>query len=97
MADAALVLLAVEQGKWDKHEAVYRSHGFDFVPFGFSTFGSFGPVIQDLLHRVVQRYRLHAQVADWEAHAWIYRKLSFAIMRGVAERIVGRMSDNFGW
>ena len=48
-----------------------------------------------LLRRVVQR--LHAQVADREAHAWIYRRLSFAIMSGVAEQFVGRMSDTFGW
>ena len=73
-----------------------RSLGFDFVPFGFSILGSFGPAAQDLLHRVVQRYRLHALVADWEAHAWIYRILSFAIMRGVVEQFAGRMSDSFG-
>ena len=43
------------------------------------------------------RCRLYAQVADWEAQAWIHRRLSFAIMRGVAEPFVGRMSDDFGW
>ena len=52
---------------------------------------------QVFLGRVVERYRLHAQVADWEAHAWIYRRLSFVIMHGVAEQFVGRMSDDFGW
>ena len=36
----------------------------------------------------VQRYRFHVQVADWEAHAWIHRRLSFDIMRGVAEQFV---------
>ena len=95
--DASSVLSVVEQGKRDKHEAVCRSHGFDFSPFGFSVFGSFGPAARDLLDRIVQRYRLHAQVADWEAHAWIHRRLSFAIMRGVAEQFVGRMSDSFRW
>ena len=95
--DAPSVLSAAELGKQDKHEALCRSHGFDFVPFGISIFGSFGLAAQDLLQRVVQRYRLHAQVVDWEAHAWIYRRLSFAIMRGVAEQFVGRMSDSFGW
>ena len=39
----------------------------------------------------MQHYHLHAQAADWEAHTWIYRRLSFAIMRGVAEQFVGRM------
>ena len=95
--DATSVLSVVEQGKRDKHADVCRSHGFDFVPFGFSVFGSFGPEAQELLDRVVQRYRLHAQVADWEAHAWIFRRLSFTIMRSVAEQFVGRMSDTFGW
>ena len=79
----------MEQGKRDEQEAVCHSHGFDFVPFSFSIFGSFGPAAQDLLHRVVQRYRLHAHVADWEAHAWKCRGISFAIMRGVAEQFVG--------
>ena len=55
------------------------------------------PEAQVFLERVVERYHLHAQVADWEAHAWIYRRLSFAIMRGVAEQFVRRMSDDFGW
>ena len=88
--DATSAFTAVEQGKRDKHETV-------FVPFGFSVFGSFGPAAQEFLDCLVQRYRLHAHVADWEAHTWIYRRLSFVIMRGVAEQFIGRMSDTFRW
>ena len=95
--DAVSTLSSVEQGNRDKHVSVCRSQGFDFIPFGFSLFGSFGPEVKVFLGRVVQRYRLHAHVADWEAHAWIFRRLSFAIMRGVAEQFVGRMSDACGW
>ena len=95
--DASSVLSVVEQGKRDKHAVVCRSHGIDFSPIGISVFGPFGPAARDLLDRSVQRYRLHAQVADWEAHAWIHRRISFAIMRVVAEQFVGRMSDSFGW
>ena len=62
--DAPPTLSAVEQGKRDKHATVCHSCGFDFIPFSFSVFGSFGPEAQVLLHRVVKRYRLHAQVAD---------------------------------
>ena len=69
--DASGALPAIEQGKRDKHASACRSHGFDVPPFSFSVFGSFGPLAQELLDRIVQRYRLHAQVADWEEHAWI--------------------------
>ena len=93
--DATSALSVVGQGNRDKHASICHSHGFDFVPFGSSVFGSFGREAQELLGRVVQHYRLHAQVADWEAHVWIYRRLSFAIMRGVVEQFDGRMSDTF--
>ena len=95
--DAASALMIVEQGKREKHACVCRSHGFDFIPFGFLVFGSLGPEAHGFLRRVVQRYRMHAQVSDWEAPAWIYRRLSFAIMHGVAEQFVGRMSHEFEW
>ena len=49
------------------------------------SYGSFGQASQELLHRVVQRYCLHAQVGDWEAHDWIYCRISFTIMHDVAE------------
>ena len=39
---------------------------------------------------------LHAEVADWESHVWIYRRLCFAIMRGVAEQFDGPVSDTVG-
>ena len=45
----------------------------------------------------VRRYCLHAQAADGEAHAFIYRRLLFGIIHGVAEQFVGRMSDSFEW
>ena len=72
-------------------------HRFDFVPFGFSVFGSFGPAAQQLSDRVCRRYRTHARIARWEAHSQVYRRLSIAVMRGVADQFVGRRFDSFGW
>ena len=66
------------------------------MPFSFSVFGSFGPAAQELLNRVCRRYRIHARVTEWEAHAWIHRRLSFAVMRGVADQFVGRRLVSFG-
>ena len=47
--------------------------------FGFSVFGSFGPAAQELLDLICRRYRIHACVAEWEAHAWVHRRLSFGV------------------
>ena len=46
--DADSALPSVEQGKRDKHSATCRSHGFDFIPFDFSAFGSLGPAADEL-------------------------------------------------
>ena len=56
--DSTTALSSVEQGKRDKHASLCRSHGFEFIPFGFLVFGSFGPEAQAFLERVIQRYRL---------------------------------------
>ena len=95
--DAASALAIVEQAKRDKHTQTCISHRFDFEPFGFSVFGSFGPAALELLARICRRYRTHARIAEWEAHARVHRRLSFAVMRGVADQFVSRRSDSFGW
>ena len=95
--DAASALSSVEQGKRDKHASTCRSHGFDFIPFGFSTFGSFGPEAEALLSRICQRFISHVQVPEWEAHDWVFRRLSFAVMRGVSEQLIGRQLADFSW
>ena len=82
--DAASTLATVEQAKRDKHMQTCASHRLDFLSFGFSVLDSFGRATQELLDRVCRRYRIHARVVQWEAHAWIHRRLSFAVMRRVA-------------
>ena len=67
--DAASAVARVEQAKRDKHAQTCLSHRLDFVPFGFSVLGSFSLAAQELLDRICQRYRRHARIADWEAHA----------------------------
>ena len=95
--DDVFAWAVVEQAKRDKHTDTCASHRFDFEPFGFSVFGCFGPAAQDLIERVCRRYSTHARIVEWEAHAWVHRHLSFAVMRGVADQFVGRRLDSFGW
>ena len=92
--NAVYALAVVEQAKRDKHTETCASHRFDFMPFGFSVFGSFGLAAQELLDRIYRRYRTHARIAEWEAYSG---RLSFAVMRGLAEQFVGRRFDTLGW
>ena len=50
--DADSTLASVEQGKRDKHARTCRSYGFEFIPFGFSSLGSFWPEAKELLSRI---------------------------------------------
>ena len=60
--DAASALASAEQGKRDKHARTCRSQSFDFIPFGFSSLGSFGPEAEELLSRMCQRYFSHVRM-----------------------------------
>ena len=95
--DATSALRSVEQGKSDKHAQSCISHGFDFSPFEFSTFESFGHATEELHDRLYREYVSHAHIPPWEAHPWVYHRLSFSIMRGVAEQFVRRQSADLGW
>ena len=63
--------------------------------FGFSAFGSSGLAAEELVSRICLRYTAHAQIPEWEAHAWLFCRLSFALMRGVVEQFVGRQLADF--
>ena len=43
-------------GKRNKHIATCQSHGLYFIPFGFSTSGSFHPKGEEVLSFICQRY-----------------------------------------
>ena len=47
--DAASAFATDEHAKRAKHTQMCASHRFDFLPFGFSSFGSFGPAAHELL------------------------------------------------
>ena len=97
LRDDASALMSVEQGKLDKHTNTCRSFGFDFVPFGFSTLVSFGREAEAFLSRFCQHFNSHVQVPEWEAHDWVFRCLSFTIMYGISEQLVGRQVADFSW
>ena len=44
------------------------------------------------LGHIYQRYRAHAQVAEWEAHAGVCCRQSFVVRRTVTERFLGIQS-----
>ena len=87
--DATSALATIKQAKRDKHTQTCASNRY-FLPFGFSVFDWFTPAAQELLDRIYCRYRFHARITKWEAHAWIHRHLSFPVMRGVADGFLGR-------
>ena len=97
LRDATTALRSVEQGKSDKHARLCISHGLDFSPFGFSTFRSFGLAAEELLDRLCRMYVSRAHIPPWEAHPWVYRRLSFSIMQGVVEQFVRRQWMDCGW
>ena len=81
----------------DKHAETCLAHSFDFAPFSFSVLGSFSLAAEEILTRVCQRYVSHARILPWEAHQWVYQRLSFPVMHGVAKQFIRRQSSNFGW
>ena len=73
------------------------SHSVDFVPFHFSTWGSFRPKAEGLLPCIYQGLILHFRIRVWEAHDWVFRRLSFMVMRRVAEQLVDRQMADVIW
>ena len=45
--------------------------------------------------KIRRGYRIHAHVAEWEAHAWIHCRFSFPVMCGVVDKFVGRRLTYF--
>ena len=91
--DAASALASIEKGKRDKHARTCRAHGFDFIPFRFSSLGSYGPGAVEILSRMCQRHSSHVRVAPWKAHSWVFHRLFFDVIRSIAEQYVRRHWD----
>ena len=45
-----------------RYRCTWMSHGYHFIPFRFSSRGSFGPAVEEFLSRICQRYSSRAQV-----------------------------------
>ena len=88
---------SIKQGKRGKHTATCQSHGFEFIPFGFSTFRSFGSRDEEVLSCICQPCRSRAEILEWEVHAWVFRYLSFALMRRVTKLIACWKLVEFSW
>ena len=91
--DVASALPSVEQGKLDLPASTCKSHGFDFIPFRFFHLwllrpGGGGTPLSNLPA---------FQVPHWEAHDWVFRRVSFAIIHGVSEQLIDRQLVDLSW
>ena len=100
------ILLSMRMSGWpmckspfskERKETNQLSPPMSPLMFGFSMLGSFGLAAHELPDRVCWRYRIHARVAEWEAHALVHCRQSFAVMRGVADQFVDRRLVSFRW
>ena len=90
-------LRLVQEAKRAKHVETCLAYGFEFSPFSISMSRSCGPAPEMILGRVYQRYVSQARIARWEAHQWVYRRLSLVVMCGIAERFFFRQSSDLSW
>jgi len=77
-------------GKMRKHEQACAVQGYSFIPFGFDTFGRLSPEAIQLLSRLKSSVRLQMQASETVIENFVYRRISFAIFRGIALQLVGR-------
>ena len=94
---AVEALRVVQEAKRVKYAETCLAHGFDFPTFCFSVLGSFGPAAEEIITRFCPRYVSNARIRPWEAHQWVYHRMSSLVMRGVAEQFICRQSSDFGW
>ncbi|MFS7966563.1 putative exostosin [Helianthus anomalus] len=76
-------------GKVTKHEKACPDNQHVFIPFAFDTFGFLAPEAVDLLSRV-QRV-MHSNVMTPTSMNVVFKRLSFAIQKGVAAQLVARL------
>ncbi|MFS8014117.1 hypothetical protein Hanom_Chr15g01340861 [Helianthus anomalus] len=72
-----------------KHEKACLDNQHVFIPFAFDTFGFLAPEAVDLLNRV-QRV-MHSNVMTPRSMDVVFKRLSFAIQKGVAAQLVARL------
>ncbi|KAJ0770727.1 putative reverse transcriptase domain, exostosin [Helianthus annuus] len=81
--------LKAASGKVIKHEKACLDNQHVFIPFAFDTFGFLAPEAVDLLSRV-QRV-MHSNVMTPRSMDVVFKRLSFAIQKGVAAQLIARL------
>ncbi|MFS7986261.1 putative exostosin [Helianthus anomalus] len=81
--------LKAASGKVTKHEKACLDNQHVFIPFAFDTFGFLTPEAVGLLSRV-QRV-MHSNVMTSRSMDVVFKRLSFAIQKGVAAQLVARL------
>ncbi|MFS7949409.1 putative exostosin [Helianthus anomalus] len=81
--------LKAASGKVIKHEKACLDNQHVFIPFAFDTFGFLASEAVDLLSRV-QRV-MHSNVMTPRSMDVVFKRLSFAIQKGVAAQLVAHL------
>ncbi|MFS7993732.1 hypothetical protein Hanom_Chr12g01097561 [Helianthus anomalus] len=81
--------LKAASGKVIKHEKACLDNQHVFIPFAFDTFGFLAPEAVDLLSRVQRVMR--SNVMTPRSMDVVFKRLSFAIQKGVAAQLVARL------
>ncbi|KAL7594924.1 hypothetical protein Lser_V15G27684 [Lactuca serriola] len=74
-----------------KHENACRENQHVFVPFAFDTFGFLAPEAVELLNRV-QRV-MHYNVISPKSTNVVFKRIDFAIQKGLAAQLVARLTS----
>ncbi|GKF75170.1 hypothetical protein Tco_0224614, partial [Tanacetum coccineum] len=77
--------------KVTKHEKSCIENQHVFIPFAFDTFGFLTPEAVELLNRV-QRV-MNSNVMTPRSTYVVFRKISFAIQKGLAAQLVARLTS----
>ena len=88
-------LCRAEAEKVQKHAAGCAQAGMTFLPFATTTLGGFGAPAWELVSAVAARFALRRRVPVADARSWIRRRLSMAVMRGVAAQLLARAGKAF--
>ncbi|KAL5717423.1 ditrans,polycis-polyprenyl diphosphate synthase [(2E,6E)-farnesydiphosphate specific] [Ranunculus cassubicifolius] len=79
--------------KLEKHEAACASNQHVFIPFAFDTFGFLAPDSVQLLNRLQKVMDNNVMTAG--SNEYVFRRITFAIQKGLAAQLVARMSSTF--
>ncbi|GJU74313.1 hypothetical protein Tco_1265718 [Tanacetum coccineum] len=86
---AGQAALKAASGKVTKHEKACIDNQHVFIPFAFDTFGFLAPEAVELLSRV-QRV-MHSNVMTPRSTDVVFKRIGFAIQKGLAAQLVTRL------